>query len=57
MASGGVVIVVAMVVVALLGPSFRRFRRSEVGEALVGEARPGSSAPETDEDRPGPRDH
>jgi MFS family permease len=57
MASGGIVIVVAMVAVALLVPSFRRFRRSEVMAAsTAGEPRPGSSAPETDEDRPGPRD-
>jgi hypothetical protein len=58
MTSGGVVIVVAMIVVALLVPSFRRFRRSEVEHAvLVGEPQPGSSAPESDENRPGPRDH
>jgi MFS family permease len=57
MASGGVVIVVAMIAVTLLVPSFRRFRRSEVMAAAVGgEPRPGSSAPETDENRPGPRD-
>jgi MFS family permease len=47
MVSGGVVIVVAMVVVALVVPSFWLFRASR------SEARPGSPAPESGEDRPG----
>ena len=48
MVSGGVVIVVAMVVVALVVPSFWLFRASRSAEA-----RPGSPAPESGEDRPG----
>jgi len=44
MVSGGVVVVVAMAVVALVVPSFWLFRAS----------RPGSPAPESGEDRPGP---
>ena len=53
--SGGVVVVVAMAVVALLVPSFWLFRASRAAQRSVaaGEARPGSSAPESDEDRPG----
>jgi hypothetical protein len=55
MVSGGVVVVVAMAVVALLVPSFRLFRasRSATDSLPAGEARPGSSAPGSDEDRPG----
>jgi MFS family permease len=51
MVSGGVVVVVAMIVVAVVVPSFRRFRVSHVRPAPVpaGEARPDSSAPESDE--------
>jgi MFS family permease len=48
MVSGGLVIVVAMIAVALLVPSFWLFRASRSAE----EARPGSPAPESDEDRP-----
>jgi MFS family permease len=56
MVSGAVVVVVAMIAVALLVPSFRRFRASQVRHSpSVGEARPDSSAPENDEDRPGSR--
>jgi MFS family permease len=53
--SGGVVVVVAMAVVALLVPSFWLFRASRAAQRSVaaGEARPGSSAPESDDDRPG----
>jgi MFS family permease len=53
--SGGVVVVAAMAVVALLVPSFWLFRASRAAQRSVaaGEARPGSSAPESDEDRPG----
>jgi hypothetical protein len=47
MVSGGVVIVVAMAVVALVVPSFWLFRASRA------ETRPGSPAPESGEDRPG----
>ena len=47
MVSGGVVIVVAMVLVALVVPSFWLFRASRSGDA-----RPGSPAPESGEDRP-----
>jgi MFS family permease len=53
MVSGGIVVVVAMIVVALFVPSFRRFRASQVRRATVGETRPDSSAPESDEGRPG----
>jgi MFS family permease len=55
MVSGGIVVVVAMVAVALLVPSFRRFRASQVRHAAVpvAGARPDSSAPESDEGRPG----
>jgi MFS family permease len=49
MVSGGVVIVVAMIVVALVVPSFWLFRAGRPQE----EARPGSPAPESGEDRPG----
>jgi MFS family permease len=51
MVSGGVTIVVAMAVVALLVPSFRLFRASRSAQQ---EARPASSAPESDEGRPNP---
>jgi MFS family permease len=53
--SGGVVVVAAMAVVALLVPSFWLFRASRAAQRSVaaGEARPGSSAPESDDDRPG----
>jgi heme/copper-type cytochrome/quinol oxidase subunit 2 len=56
MVSGGVVIVVAMVVVALVVPSFWFFRASRSArETVATEAtRPGSPAPESGEDRPGP---
>ena len=56
MVSGGVVVVVAMVVVALAVPSFWFFRasRSLAGSQPVGEARPGSPAPESGEFRPDP---
>jgi MFS family permease len=56
MVSGGVVIVVAMVVVALGVPSFWFFRASRSArETVAAEAtRPGSPAPESGEDRPGP---
>jgi MFS family permease len=55
MVSGGVVVVAAMAVVALVVPSFWLFRasRSTLETVPAGEARPGSSAPESDEDRPG----
>ncbi|MCW2702351.1 MAG: major facilitator superfamily 1 [Blastococcus sp.] len=53
MVSGGVVIAVAMIVVALAVPSFWLFRASR--SARMGrEARPGSPAPESGEDQPGP---
>jgi MFS family permease len=51
MVSGGIVILVAMVLVALAVPSFHRFRASQVDQ---GRTRPASSAPESDESRPGP---
>jgi MFS family permease len=50
MVSGGVFVVVAMAVVALLVPSFWLFRASRPAV----EARPGSPAPESGEGRPGP---
>jgi MFS family permease len=55
MVSGGVIVVVAMAVVALVVPSFWLFRasRSAHETAPAGEARPGSPAPESGEDRPG----
>jgi hypothetical protein len=55
MVSGGVIVVVAMAVVAVLVPSFWLFRasRSAGGAVPAGEARPGSPAPESGEDRPG----
>jgi MFS family permease len=55
MVSGGIVVVVAMAVVALVVPSFVLFRasRSAQENAPVEEARPGSPAPESGEDRPG----
>jgi MFS family permease len=49
MASGGVVIVLAMLAVAVVVPSFRLFRASRSAE----QTRPGSPAPEDGEDRPG----
>jgi MFS family permease len=49
MVSGGVFVVVAMAVVALVVPSFRLFRASR---SMVA-ARPGSPTPESGEDRPG----
>jgi hypothetical protein len=49
MVSGGVIVVVAMAVVALAVPSFWLFRASR---AVQG-ARPGSPAPESGEGRPG----
>ncbi len=56
MVSGGVVVVVAMVVVALRRAVVLAVPRLPVGSAvLVGEARPDSPAPESDEDRPGAR--
>ena len=56
MVSGGTVVVLAMVVVALAVPSFRLFRasRSVPEIAVVAGARPGSPSPERGEDRPGP---
>jgi MFS family permease len=56
MVSGGIVIVVAMVVVALVVPSFWAFRasRSTYDTVPAGESRPDSPAPEGGEDRPGP---
>jgi MFS family permease len=56
MVSGGVFVVVAMAVVALLVPSFWLFRasRSAAETLSAGDARPGSPAPESGEDRPGP---
>jgi len=49
MVSGGVVVVLAMAVVALVVPSFWLFRASRPAV----DARPGSPAPESREDRPG----
>jgi MFS family permease len=49
MVSGGVVVVLAMAVVALVVPSFWLFRASRPAV----DARPGSPAPESGEDRPG----
>ena len=54
MASGGVIIVVAMAVVALVVPSFRLFRASRSAQEPASRTRPGSPAPESGEDRPGP---
>jgi hypothetical protein len=51
MVSGGIVIVVAMVLVALVVPSFRRFRASRAAEVV---SRPAPPAPGTGGDRPGP---
>lgn len=55
MASGGIAIVVAMAVVALVVPSFWYFRasRAAVSPVPVEAARPGSPGPESGEDRPG----
>jgi MFS family permease len=52
MVSGGVVIVLAMIVVALVVPSFWLFRASRAAQPS-GDTRPGSPAPEKGEDRPG----
>jgi MFS family permease len=56
MVSGGVVVVLAMVVVSLAVPSFWLFRASRSAQPGpgAGAARPDSSAPESDEIRPGP---
>jgi hypothetical protein len=56
--SGGVVVVVAMAVVAVVVPSFWFFRASRSARPTVraAEDRPGSPAPESGEDRPAPRD-
>jgi hypothetical protein len=58
MTSGGVVVVVAMVLVALFVPSFWLYRASRTAQDTVvaGEDRPGSPAPESGEDRPAPPD-
>jgi MFS family permease len=55
MVSGGVVVVVAMVAVALVVPSFWLFRASRAtrSSAPAQATRPGSPAPESGEDRPG----
>ena len=53
MVSGGVVVLVAMAVIALVVPSFWFFRASRVPEP-AGEIRPGSPAPESGEGRPDP---
>jgi MFS family permease len=60
MVSGGVFVVVAMAVVALLVPSFWLFRASRSAQEAVAaqdgagkDARPGSPAPESGEGRPG----
>ena len=60
MVSGGVVVVVAMAVTALLVPSFWLFRASRSTQEVVilqegpaEDARPGSPAPESGEGRPG----
>ncbi len=55
MASGGVIVVLAMIAVALLVPSFWLFSasRSAADAVSAGETRPGSPAPESGEDRPG----
>ena len=52
--SGGVIVVVAMVVVAVVVPSFWLFRasRSAQDTVVAGETRPGPPAPESGEDRP-----
>jgi MFS family permease len=52
MVSGGVVIVLAMIVVALVVPSFWLFRASRSAQES-GVAPPASPAPENGEDRPG----
>jgi hypothetical protein len=56
MVSGGIFVVVAMAVVAVLVPSFWAFRASRSAQETVvaGEAQPGSPAPESGESRPGP---
>jgi MFS family permease len=53
--SGGVIVVVAMALVAVAVPSFWLFRasRSAQDTVVAGEDRPGSPAPESGEDRPG----
>jgi MFS family permease len=55
MVSGGIFIVVAMAVVAVVVPSFWLFRASRSAQepAAAREARPGSPAPESGEGRPG----
>jgi MFS family permease len=55
MVSGGVVVVVAMALVALVVPSFWLFRASRSAQETLpaAEARPASPAPESGEDRPG----
>jgi MFS family permease len=52
MVSGGIVVVVAMAVVALVVPSFWLFRASRSSPATVAPVRPDSPAPESGEDRP-----
>jgi MFS family permease len=52
MVSGGVAVVLAMVLVALIVPSFWFFRASRSAVEVV--SRPASPAPESGEDRPGP---
>jgi MFS family permease len=56
MVSGGVIVVLAMLVVAVVVPSFWFFRasRSAAERAPLGEVRPGSPAPESGENRPDP---
>lgn len=53
MVSGGVIVVVAMAVVALVVPSFWLFRASRSAQEAGAEARSGSPAPESGDDRPG----
>jgi hypothetical protein len=52
MVSGGVAVVLAMALVALIVPSFWFFRASRSAVDVV--SRPASPAPERGEDRPGP---
>jgi MFS family permease len=53
--SGGVIVVLAMALVAVVVPSFWFFRasRSAKDTVVAGEDRPDSPAPESGEDRPG----